>query len=546
MRRHEVLRIVIADNREGRPVQVIGKPSATPLEVEEVAGEVEALQHAREEAEQSFDLRRGPLVRVRLLRLAEREHWLLITLHHIIGDGWSTGILMREMAALYEGRPLPPLPVQYGDFAAWQRKWLSGAVLQEQVAYWRERLSGVAALQLPTDRPRPAVQSWRGACQRLRISPELRRGLEALSRREGVTLFMTLLAGFQALLNRYTGQSDITVGTPIANRRWSAIEGMVGFFVNSLVLRTDLEGDPAFRDLVARVREVALGAYGHQDVPFEKLVEELQPERDMSRNPLFQVLFQLVNMPLPVGRMAEVEVSLTGAENRTVRLDLEVHLFESGEALEGDIRYSTELWDAATMERLADHYCRLLESAVANPEARLSELRLLSETEQQQVLLDWNLTARELPERSLQELVEEQVERTPDAIALEFEDRRVTYRELNSRANRLAHWLRGRGVGPDSSIGVCVQRSPEMIAAVLGVIKAGGAYVPLDPSYPAERLNSCWMRRRRPCSSPSGSSLPNCRPMPPNGCCWMRPKTSFPNAATRTRVWRTDAKICPT
>ena len=302
VRRHEALHIVITDNAEGQPVLVDAEKTGVPLQAEEVAGEEEARRRAKEEAEQCFDLRRGPLVRVRLLRLAEREHWLLVTLHHIIGDGWSIGILLRELAALYEGRPLPPLAVQYGDFAAWQRKWLSGAVLEEQVSYWRERLKGAATLELPTDRPRPAVQSWHGAGQRLRISPELRRGLEALSRREGVTLFMTLLAGFQALLHRYTGQSDITVGTPIANRRWAAVEGMVGFFVNSLVLRTDLEGDPAFRELVARVREVALGAYSHQDVPFEKLVEELQPERDMSRNPLFQVLFQLVNMPLTVGR----------------------------------------------------------------------------------------------------------------------------------------------------------------------------------------------------------------------------------------------------
>ena len=357
-------------------------------------------------------------------------------------------------------------------------------MLEEQIAYWRERMRGAATLELPTDRPRPAVQSWRGAGQGLRISAEVRRELEALSRREGVTLFMTLLAGFQALLHRYTGQSDIVVGTPIANRRWSELEGLVGFFVNSLALRTEVGGDPNFLELLSRVREVALGAYGHQDVPFEKLVEELQPARDMSRNPLFQVLFQLQNMPWPAGRMGDVEVGPAPVESQVTRFDLELHMAETGDELAGGIQYNADLWDSATMERFAEHYCRLLESAVANPEMRLSGLPLLSDAERQQVVVDWNCTTTEYPQRSLQELFEEQAARTPEAIAVEYEDRRITYGELNHRANQLAHCLRERGVGPDTMVGLCIPRSIEMVVGIVGIVKAGGAYVPLDPAYP--------------------------------------------------------------
>ncbi len=501
VRRHEVLRTSFV-NVDGEPLQVISpaRPLSLPLvDLSHLAAEereAEAQRLATAEAQRPFDLSIGPLFRVKALRLSATEHILLCTMHHIVSDGWSMGVLIREVAALYEAysqdrpSPLPELPIQYADYSIWQREWLTGEVLESQLSYWREQLSGApAVLELPTDRPRPAVQSFRGAAQPIQLSAELTEKLRQLSRAEGVTLFMTLLSAFSVLLSRLSGQDDIVVGTPIANRTRVETEGLIGFFVNTLVLRTKVEARESFRALLARVREVTLGAYSHQEVPFEKLVEELQPNRDLSHSPLFQVMFVLQNAPRETLRLGEVELHSAGASNETAKFDLTLELMESGEGLTGVWQYSTDLFDAATIERMSGHFQTLLEAIASEPEQRVAELEILSHAEREQLLIEWNQTAKEYPEqRCIHELFEEQVERTPEAIAVIYEDQQVTYGELNSRANQLAHYLRGRGVGPEVLVGICVERSVEMVIGLLGILKAGGAYVPLDPEYPRERL----------------------------------------------------------
>ena len=498
--RQQVLRTVF--NTEGdTPVQIIDAPAPviiaeidlTHLPTTERDVEVRLLMAA--EAQRPFDLSCGPLFRVRLLRLALDDHVLLMTLHHIITDGWSIGVLVRELAAMYEAfavgepSPLPELPIQYADFAVWQREWLRGKVLEGQLSYWKQRLRNLPTLQLPTDHPRPAIQTYRGAYEVLLLTKELREGLKALSRRLGATLFMVLLAAFKALLHRYTGQEDIVVGSPIANRNRAEIEGLIGFFVNSLVMRTDVSSDPSFLELVARVREVALGGYAHQDLPFEKLVEELEPERDLSRNPLFQVMFALQNAPMPPLELGDLRLSLMWFDTLATRFDLETHVWEEPEGLKVFFVYSTDLFGAATIKRMERHFQTLLEGIVANPETRLSELPVLSEAEKHQLLVEWNDTKRNYPEdKRVHELFEEQAERSPDAVAAVYAGQQLTYGELNRRANQLAHYLRKRGVGPESLVGICVARSLEMVVGLLGILKAGGAYVPLDPDYPKERL----------------------------------------------------------
>jgi non-ribosomal peptide synthetase component F len=405
------------------------------------------------------------------------------------------GVLSRELnecyAAALAGRPpaLPELPIQYADFALWQRRWLSGERLEQQLAYWRAQLAELPQLALPTDRPRPSVQSFRGAVQPLALPARLTAALRALSRTEGTTLFMTLLAAFQSLLARYSGQDDIVVGTPIAGRNRAELEPLIGFFVNSLVLRSDLSGNPSFRELLARVREVALAAYAHQDLPFEMLVEDLQPERDASRNPLFQVMFQLFSA---VGaRQAASDGRPPRAEVRsgTAKFDLFLDLWEAPHEVTGGIEYSTDLFDADTVARLAGHFRNLLEGMVADPERPLSQLPLLAPDEHRRLVVDWNATARPYPrEACVHELFEAQAARTPDAPALVFGERTLSYAQLNERANRLAHRLRALGVGPDRLVGVCLERSLELPVALLAVLKAGGAYLPLDPGYPTARL----------------------------------------------------------
>jgi amino acid adenylation domain-containing protein len=500
VRRHEALRTTFSV-MDGQPVQVITPQLSLSLPVidlralPETERETEVRRLATAEAQQPFDLTQGPLLRATLLRLGEHEQVLLLTLHHIVADGWSIGILLRELVALYaafclgQPSPLPELPLQYADFAVWQRQWLQAERLEPLLAYWTRQLQELSLLELPTDRPRPAVQSYRGACQSLRLPYTLSNALNALSRREGVTLFMTLLAAFQTLLHRYTGQDDLVVGSPIAGRTRAETEGLIGFFVNTLVLRTDLSGNPTFRELLGRVRETALGAYAHQELPFERLVEELHAERNLSRTPLFQVMFVLQNVPIKSLELPELTASLLNVDNETAKFDLTVSLGEREDGISGEFEYNTDLFEATTIARMLGHWQTLLAGVVANPERRLSELPLLTEAERLQVLVEWNDTATDYPrDRCIHQLFEAQAEQTPDTVAVVCEGAQLTYGELNRRANQLAHYLRKHGVEPETLVGICIERSVEMIIGVLGILKAGGAYVPLDPLYPKERL----------------------------------------------------------
>ena len=449
------------------------------------------------EAMRPFDLSHDPLLRVTLLQLGVLEHVLVLTMHHIVSDGWSMAVLIQELAALYEaflrGKPSPlaELPIQYADFAHWQRQWLQGEVLAHQLSYWQQQLAGAKpVLELPTDRPRPAVQTFRGASTTLALPAPLSQELKSLSQRSGVTLFMSLLAAFQTLLYRYSEQEDILVGTPIANRNSVEIEGLIGFFANTLVLATDMKGNPSFRELLARVREVALQAYAHQDLPFEKLVEELQPSRNLSHSPLFQVMFQLLNDPVSTLKLAGLTVNSLKVDSGTAKFDLSLSMVDTEQGLIGSLEYNTDLFDAGTINRMLGHFQTLLEGIVANPEQQLSDLPLLTAAQRHQLLVEWNDTQADYPlDVCIHQLFAAQVERSPDAVAVVFEDEQLTYRELNCRANQLAHHLQKLGVGPEVLVGICVERSVKMVVGLLGILKAGGAYVPLDPTYPQERLS---------------------------------------------------------
>ena len=609
LQRHESLRTSFSAVA-GRPRQVILPALRIPLRVIDLQGmpaatrDTEARRLASAEARQPFDLAAAPLLRCTLLRLAAAEYVLLVTIHHIVCDEWSVGVMFRELAALYgasiAGRPaaLPELPVQYADFALWQRARLQGSgvrgqksevrsqesgvrsqesdvgegqtqnsklktqnsPLEADLAYWKRQLAGLpSALDLPSDRPRPSVQSFRGATHVLALAAPLVADLQALSQREGVTLFMVLLAAFQTLLARYSRQDDICVGVPLAGRTHVDAEGLIGFFVNTVVFRTDLSGDPSFQELLGRVREVALGAYAHQDLPFERLVDELQPERDTSRNPLFQVAFVFDKTMAPPLALPNARLRPLTVERGTAKFDLTLSLQEDGRELSALLEYSTDLFDAATIERMGRHFQRLLEGISARPDRRLADLPLLLDDERRQLLVEWNKTAAAYPrERGIHELVAAQAARTPDAVALVFRGQgsgvrgqgdketpyggvarrqglprvgtrgdkesgvrsqesgvrtsgtqspisnpqspirgpqssvlspqSLTYGELDRRANQLAHYLRGLGVGAETAVGICVERSPELIIGLLGILKAGGAYVPLDPSHPHERL----------------------------------------------------------
>ena len=500
VRRHEVLRTTF-DIVDGEPVQVISSPTRLTFPVTDLSArpaterDGEAGRLAMEEARQPFNLSTGPLMRVSLLRLASEDHVLLVTMHHIISDGWSTSVLVNEIATLYTafaaGRPspLPDLPIQYADFAQWQRDWLQGETLNEQLAYWKQQLAGApAVLELPTDNPRPPVQSFGGAQIPFKLSARLSEELNALCRDAGVTLFMALLAAFQTLLYRYTGQSDIVVGTPIAGRTRREMESLIGFFINTLVMRTDLSGNPSFSELLKRVREVALGAYAHQDVPFEQLVEHLQPERDLSHMPLVQVLFAVQNTPEATVDLPGLIISSIEADNGTARFDLSIDAWEAEGGIVGFVRYKSDLFEAASIHRLMGHFRNLLAALVLNPNQRVNDLKVLTSAEQKQ-LQAWNATEVDYAQQHLlHTLFEEQATRTPERIAVVCSDERVSYGELNERANQLAHHLRSLGVGADTLVAVCAERSIEMVLALLGVLKAGGAYVPLDPAYPQERV----------------------------------------------------------
>jgi amino acid adenylation domain-containing protein len=498
--RHESLRTTIG-SVGGEPVQRVSPPlgialpavDLRPPREEERRSEVRRL--ATEQALRPFDLETGPVLRAVLLRLGGVEHVLLLTMHHIASDGWSVGVLLRELQALYgahrAGRPspLPELPVQYADFALWQREALRGAALHTHLAFWRQRLADLPLLDLPTDHPRSMAARFSGAAERRLISKELRARLNALGRREGATLFMTLLSAFKVLLHRYSSQEDVVVGSPVANRSRPETEDLIGFFVNMLVMRTDLTGDPGFSEVLRRVRETALSAYDHQDLPFEKLVDELQPERDMSRNPLFQVSFALQNAPMGSLELPQLTAVLEEPEVRATRFDLELHAWEGEEGLSSVVFYSTDLFRRTTIARLLGHWESLLTSIVTDPECRISHLSLLSPGERHQLLVAWNDTQEAYPNgTSVQEQVERQARERPEAVAIAQGGRLVSYGELNARANRLAHLLRRRGVGPDDAVAVFMDRSPEMVGALLGILKAGGAYLPLDPGGSSSRL----------------------------------------------------------
>ena len=499
--RHEILRTRFEMEQES-PVQAVAPQLQFALEVDELGTlatserENEALRRAHEEALRPFDLERGPLFRARLLRLAESQHLLLLTLHHIVTDGWSMGVLLRELSLLYEAfrdrrpSPLADLPLQYADYALWQRNWLQGETLEKQLGYWKQALNGLPVLELPTDRRRPPAASYRGGRVRFALAEELTLRLKELGQRERATLFMTLFAAFEVLLHRYSGQEDIAVGVPIAGRTRPEIHGMIGYFVNMLVLRGDLSGTPSFIDCLARVRERAVGAYAHQDLPFAKLVEELAPRRDSSRNPLFQVSFGLENVPGRALQLPGLSISaVDDLDTGTAKFDLDFSLTERQGSVDVVITYATDLFDAGTIERMAQHWQVLLEGIVADPQRRIADLPLLPEAERAQLLVQWNATAAEYPQqRCIHELFEEQAQRTPRATAIAFEGRELTYAELDARASQLAHRLRASGVGPEVPVAIAMERSTELIVALLGILKAGGACVPMDPSYPAARL----------------------------------------------------------
>jgi len=499
IRRHEVLHTVF-DTVGGRPVQRV--EPFTPMSLrsmnlsdvpqEERGSTLKQLADA--ERQHPFDLSRGPLIRALIVVLGEQEHALLLTLHHSISDGWSMGILSREMQALYDAfasgapMPLPALPIQYADFSVWQREHLQGDVLDEQLSYWRAQLTNVSSvLELPSDRRRPDIASFRGGRVTFELKKELTQQLKTLSQREGVTLFMVLLAALDALLYRYSGQTDIAVGTAIANRNRDETEGLIGFFVNMLVMRTDMKGNPTFLDLLKRVKQMTLAAYQHQDVPFEQIIEMLQPQRSLNRTPLYQIEFTLQNAPLEPLEVRGLRFTLLDEQEVSSETDLNLIMTESESGLAGDVVYATDLFDATTIERMMSHFRNLLEEIVKAPEQRILELPLTSGSEIQVLLTRWGVTDMNA-NKLVHQLFEEQVARTPEALAVVFNDRKFTYAELNQRANQLARYLKRHHAKPETLVAVHLEQSYELIVALLAVLKAGAAFVPLDPSYPPETL----------------------------------------------------------
>jgi amino acid adenylation domain-containing protein len=502
VQRHEILRTSI-QTVNGTPKQVIQPQVTMNINVVNLQllldseRQTQVEQQTQLEAHTPFSLENAPLIRCNLLQISARKYVLLLTMHHIVSDGWSMGIFISELSSLYPAfcagaaSPLPELPLQYADFAVWQKQWLTGVVLETQLNYWRSQLQGSPELlQLPTDRPRPVVQTYDGRTQSFELNQDLTQKLQSLSSESGTTLFMTLLATFATLLYRYSGQSDILVGSPIANRNHREIEPLIGFFVNTLVLRTNFADNPSFENLLLQVRETTLQAYEHQDVPFEQVVEALQPQRSLSHSPLFQVMFVLQNIPITEFELPGVTLTQLDGDSTIAKFDLTLSMSQTDQGLVGSWEYNTGLFDGSTIERMTAHFQNLLSAIVENPATTVGELPLLSAAERHQLLVEWNDTAAEYPtEKCIHQLFEEQVEKTPDAVAVVFEDQQLTYRELNQRANQLAHHLQTLGVRPEVLVGICVERSLEMVVGLLGILKAGGAYVPLDPHYPQERLD---------------------------------------------------------
>ena len=501
VRRHEALRTTFIV-MNGEPKQAVASTLTLMLLIEDLTDFSGIQQEQRiqdlinQEAALPFDLTRGPLLRTTLLRLNEVKHILLLTQHHIISDGWSIGIFFRELAAFYKafftGIPslLPELPIQYVDYAVWQRQWLQGETLKTQLDYWRRQLSGIPPLlELPTDHPRPAIQTYQGARLSFELSKPLFKALQIISQQEGVTLFMLLLATFQTLLYRYTNQGDLVVGSPIAGRTQTATENLIGFFVNTLVLRTNLSANLSFRDLLKRVREVALEAYDHQHLPFERLVEELHPERSLSYNPLFQVMFTFQSTPTESLKFSDLTMHLQEGKSGTAQFDLTLEITENINNLIGTIEYNTDLFEATTITRMVEHLRILLENIVVNPGMVLGKLPLLTDTEHEQLCTKQTSTPLlTMNEQCIHQMFEIQAANTPTGIAVTFEEEYLTYQELNKKSNQLAHYLQKKGVGPETRVAICAERSLELIIGILGILKAGGAYVPLDPNYPKERL----------------------------------------------------------
>jgi amino acid adenylation domain-containing protein len=501
VRRHEALRTTFA-TIDGRAAQQIGPEFAVPVEMVDLTSPAsnrqddEVHRYAADEARCPFNLVEGPLVRARLLRLQAEGHVLLLTMHHIVSDGWSMGVLLRELSVCYSdftaGRPvsLPTLPIQYADFACWQREWLDGEVLANQLRYWKRQLTGAPqVLNLPTDRPRPRVQSFQGSSEYLEVSAHIAEKLRALSHRSGATLFMTLFSAFATLLQRYSDQDDFVIGTPIANRTRAEIEPLIGFFVNTLALRFDGSGDPTFIELLGRVRQLALDAYAHQDLPFERLVDELGVERDLTRNPLFQVMFALQNAPVRMPELPGLELESVETKRVAAQFDLVLDVWETPTGLKAVWEYNTDLFDAATVRRMASHFHGLLEAIGNDPAQRLSELPILSWAERQQLLQQGRGVDREYPyHRTLQEFFEQHATAGPDRIAAVNGDAQISYGSLNRQANQIAHWLRRRGVQKNDFVAILEERGTEFLAAMLGVLKAGAAFLPIDPHYPADRI----------------------------------------------------------
>ncbi len=506
--RHESLRTTFSDV-EGKPVQIISEPEEFELDVIDISAlseedrESEAAKIVRKDANAPFDLSSGPLLRAGLIKLADDEHVILLNMHHIISDGWSVGILINEVIQLYlafsSGKPslLTDMEIQYADFAVWQQNWLSGEVLENQINYWKNQLAGAPPLlELPTDRPRPAMQTFNGAKESFQLSEELTRALSKLNRREGVTSFMSLLAAFQVLLHRYSRQEQILTGSPLAGRTNSKIEKLIGFFVNTLIFKADFSENLTFEELLHQVRETALSAYAHQDLPFEKLVEELHPQRDMSHSPIFQTAFVLQNMP--GGNIVELPgLTMRSMESGTAnaKYDLTLTMMDAGEKMAGSLEYNTDLFDKETIERMLNHFRIILEAMTADSETEIASVSLLSPSETQQLLIDWNKTEEAFPDNKLvHELFEEIAEKQPHAPALTYkkdaasEADELTYRQLNEKANQTARYLIQNGAGPEQVVGICMERSVNMAAAMLAVLKSGSAYVPVDPSYPQDRI----------------------------------------------------------
>ncbi|MGE3315702.1 MAG: amino acid adenylation domain-containing protein [Planctomycetaceae bacterium] len=499
--RHESLRTVF-ETIDDSPVQVILKNAKVPFQVIDLTSfpaserEAEAERLSYLGLGTPFDLARDVMIRAQAFKIGADEYLLMFCLHHSAADGWSLEVIIRELDVLYAAfskgltPSLPEMPIQYGDFAVWQRQWLGDGVLAKQLEYWKKQLAGApGVLELPTDRPRPAVETFNGLWEVTHFSKELNARLNDLARAEGSTLFMVLLAAYYTLLSRYTGLEDIVVGSPIAGRSRTEVEGLIGFFVNTVVLRGNLSGDPTFKEFLARVRDTTLDSYSHQDVPFEKLVEELSPNRNLSHSPLYQVLFALQNNRSAAMKMGDLVLENYPITARHSKFNLSLTATEEADGLRIVAEYNTDLFNRDTIQRLIGHYRTLLEAIVASPETKLSALPLLTKEEEQQLLTEWNATENStLPANALHRLFERQVERSPEKIAVESHGSSLTYAELNRQANQLAHHLRTLGVGPETLVGICVNRSPQMLVGLLGILKSGGAYLPLDPDFPKSRL----------------------------------------------------------